>query len=444
MLPYTDAERNVIKSNLHVGDNRPLASVVITGQPYPMRIKSISIEPLKNGAGQAKIVIDNKDGIYSPDGVGEWNHVLWPNNDLTISLGYGTNIKQVFAGLIDNIQMKTYPQEITVFSRDFLKRALDQTVTENDGSHSIVYLMETIEHIFTDLALRAGWQESEIICNSSGPIISDITFTNISYADAMKQLADNYNYEFYAGRYGEIYFQYAVDRQPEVVDEVTTLTGATEIELLKFPIVTGSIRVNSNTLVSGTIYVEGVDYTIVSGNKNTKWKIKRTPTSNIASGQTVYVSYVYAAWVFEEGVDIISLGYTIDDTDLYRAVTVIGQTSEDKVCNGIAVYENADFYNIFQEKILITEEKSAPNAETCANIANYKALTMATNAREMEFEAVGNPYLWVGDCIMIIESSTALTAIYRITSLSHSYGPKGQPIFSTSITAKYYGYIQGG
>jgi hypothetical protein len=343
--------------------------------------------------------------------------------------------EKVFTGLIDTIDIRTFPQEITIQARDALKRALDQTVTDNEGYRSLVYEDKSPEYIFTDLAVRAGWDNPEIIIGSASGLTMSITFTHETYADAMTKLAEMLNYEYYVGREGEIYFHYATDRQPESVDEEFELGGTAWYDLNNYPVVTNSIKVYSGAGMTGTLYEEGVDYEIISGGKDMPWNISRIAEGSILDGATVYVSYVYAAWVFEEGHDIFSLGYTIDDADIYASATVLGRTDADTVCHGSAEYGSKDYYNVLPQKVLITEDQSATTPERCEYIAEQLVKSFNPKPRRVEFMAVGNPYLWVGDCIMVIESSSTISEIYRIDSIKHSFTADGSPVYSTNITA---------
>jgi hypothetical protein len=426
--------------------NQPIAFALSEAMPEtPLKVKSITVEPIKNGASTAEIVLDNSGGRYSPDKAGDFYHALWPSMGIFVAMGYGEHYEWVFAGAIDEIYMKTWPQEITIIARDVLKRALDQTVTDDLGQRSLSYTAWSLLDIVFDLAIRSGWTvDNTYVDASADSIETTVTFTHITYAEAFKQLAELYNYEFHVGREGEFYFQYATDRQPEAVDEAIVLNGTTAEEMLKYPVVTASIRVRSVADGGGDLYSAATDYEITEGDRSTEWTIKRRAGSTIPDGGTVYVSYVYAAWVFREGEDIISLGYSINDADIYRTITVLGKTETDTVCHGNASYASADYYNLPTDKVLIVEDSTSTSSGQCENVAEKMVLAMGRGVREVEFEAVGNPYLWVGDCIMVIESSTTVSEIYQITSLTHSFNAQGKPIFGTRITARYYGYSPAG
>jgi len=440
MLAYTSAEKALIRSNAHIGANRPLAEVTITGQPSGERLPliSVSVQPIKNGAGLATVVIDNKAGYYAPDSTGDWANIIWPNAEMTVKLGYGSNLETVFTGLIDSVEMRTFPQTLTIVARDYMKWALDQTVTDDEGYRSIDY-NGTVNGIFTDLAERAGWAAADIDCDAQTDIIM-ISFVHETYADAMQKLCELYNFEYYADRDGKIHFHYATDRQPEAADESVALHDTTAEELAEYPIVTASIRVYSGTLETGTEYTKDTDYTIVEGDKDSPWTIARIAGGGIADGATVYVSYVYAAWVFEQGKDIVTLGYKLDDSGIYRTITVLGKTSANAVCDGDATYGSADYYNLLNQKVLILNDETSATSAACAVVAARTAVNCGAKVRRVDFQAVGNPYLDVGDCIMVIEQSSTISEIYRIAATNHQFTASGNSIITTTLAAYYYGY----
>lgn len=419
----------VMSGSMTDGSGCYIAGYIISNATIP--VQSINVEPIKNGAGSASLEIDNTGGVFSPDKSGPWQNIIFPNSEISILMGYGENREKVFGGLIDSIEEKTYPPTISVSARDMMKLALDQTIT-----NAITYTSVSLEYALSDLASRAGF--ATIHAEASGLTIS-VTFVNVSYADAMQTLCQAFNYEFFAGREGEIWFNYVTDRQPEQEDAIV-LSGTTPTELTKYPIVTDSIQVWSGTGKTGTEYVKDTDYTITEGGKDTPWTITRISGGAISDGATVYVSYVYAAWVFEEGKDIFSLGYTINDASLYRTIVVKGTAADGSAVSGSANYANADYYNLPSNKILVVDDSTAKTTEQCEAAALRNVVTAGATARKVDFVAVGNPYLWVGDCIMVVESSTTISEIYRVESISHSFSADGSPIFSTNITAYHYGY----
>ena len=418
---------------------RKYAVLGIALNPQFLAVKSVDVDMSKGMASQVTVVIDNKNGRYSPDRSASdpWHQVIWPNHRSTIKLGYGDNQQQVFTGLIDSVSMRTFPQELEFTARDMLKQALDQTVAQVVAGvtyYNITYVDQTAEYIARDLALKAGWADADIITEATGITIASIQFAHESYADCFQRLCELAGFEFYCDHEGKFYFVYATDRQPAVTDWLLTFAALNTPIVLRDPDLHPIVESSIILKYGETVYVNGTDYTF-NGETN---EIKALLTGSIPTGQTNQISYVYAAWVFREGEDIFALDYTITDQDIYSKVIVISQDSEGGFVRGDNDFGGVRYYDVLPGKVLIVNAGDlASTSEQCAAIAQRTGKASLTKPRTANFEAVGNPFIQVGDCIQVIESSTQISEIYRVVSLRHSWTPAGA---KTTMSTYHYGY----
>lgn len=399
--------------------------------------KAISIQRNRGMAAEAKVEIDNKDGKYSPDSEGDWKEVIWPNRQITIEQGYGGETMQTFTGLIDKIEVTSHPQTITITARDQYKRALDQTICEPGTTNRVVlFENETVDAIVTTLA---GWAGLPCVAEATGIIITK-DFAWETYADAIQWCCDLTGFEAVVDEQGTLQFRFPTDRQPEGIEEIT-LDGTDWVALEHTPIVAESQRV---TDIDGeTTYIPSTDYEVEYGPA----RIRRVTGGGISDGETVQVRYVYAAWTFREGEDIISIDYTIDDTNLYYEAVVYGQRpiewdsegepTKFEAISAVAPYNPRDYFQVLPHKILKIDAPDADTEEKCQEIADRAIYQMKSRARICRFKAVAIPWLQVGDCVQIIESSSNVSEIYRITDMAIKQAADG---FTMELTTYHYGY----
>ena len=435
----------LLKTKSMIGENRPQWNVTVSASSSDFAIedvREIVIEKQMYQAQVAQIVIDNKEGKYAPDRIGgDWEHVMWPNNTVTVTLGYASTEgnAQAFLGMIDTINMRHLTEAgavMTVTCRDYYKRALDQLITEPSTAAGLdrTFSGEPCEDIFVTLATEAGWSTGDIYTEDTGITPAAVTFARESYADAFLWLSEIAGFEVVVPEDGTIRYQFASDRQPEVVDESVVLTGTAWTDLAKVQLVSDSERVRSASGGGGTLYVKDTDYEIEYGNPA---RVKRLAGGSIGDGNTVYVTYVYAAWQFVAGEDIIELGYTIDDDDMYPRVVVQGEGDD-----GLPIFYGRDTYlnpywNLPTKKTLYVSAPDVATEAQCQTIGDRLATRSAQRARRCEFACPGNPWLQVGDCIQIVEGTSTVSEIYRIIGLEHRFDHGG---FVTQIQTYYYGY----
>lgn len=325
-----------------------------------IKVKSISIDRSKGMASSCNIALDNKGGVYSPDGTGDWAGVLMPNVQVEIEQGYGTNLVKTFTGYVDNVEMTTFPQELRLTCRDKSKLALDRIVTNDvDGGHYVKFANTTVEAAFIKLAELCGLTTGTV--EETGMLLTSKMFSWESYADAFSWLAELSGFEWHVDEMGLIHF--VRDATPENPE---------------------------------------------------------------------------AAYVFREGEDIISLGYTISDTDLYYEAVVYGQDAEGNVIKASAQFGAPLTYKLFSQKVLKIDAQEADTVAKCQEIADRAVALMLCRARVVDFAAVAVPWLQIGDFIQVIETSSTISELYRITDMAFNQDPNG---FTMSIRCYWYGAV---
>jgi hypothetical protein len=408
-----------------------------TAEELKLRAKSIDIRRSRNMSSELTIAFDNKNGRCSPDILGSWHDIMFPGVSLYVEQGYGSDLIRTFTGTIDDVVMRTFPAELTLHCRDSMKLLLDQTVTSG-ANHTITYSGKTIEYIVDALATAAGF--ASVTTETTGITLATFTTEWESYGDAIQKLADMAGFEWHVDEAGAFYFVYPTDRQPEAADEAVVLNGTTAVDLAEYPVVTASIRVYSGAGEAGTLYVRDTDYTITEGDDENKWQITRIAGGSIGDGATVYVSYVYAAYVFREGEDIVSLGYTISGRDLATTIYVHGKDTDDTQIEATASYISSAYYNVLTGKVVKIDAPDADTAAKAQKVADRQELIMRTKPRICQHQCVAVPWLQIGDTIQIIETTTGISEAYRIIDMSTSQTAGENGSYLMDLTTYHYGY----
>jgi len=97
---------------------------------------------------------------------------------------------------------------------------------------------------------------------------------------------------------------------------------------------------------------------------------------------------------------------------------------------------NRNFYSIPANKVLKVDLTDILEQAELQTVVNRIGQDMSIKKREVSFAAVGIPWLQVGDCVRIIESSTTISEIYRITDLGIMQDNSG---LTMTFSAYYYG-----
>lgn len=300
---------------------------------------SIQISRTKGMAGQLTVELDNKDAVLAPDGTTN-PQLLWPNKEIVVKQGYGSELLTTFTGLIDSISMSrdSSVASVSVSARDKMKALLDHYVRDSSFNYTITYENMSVEAIWQDLITKAGLTSGTV--ESTGILLTEKTFSWETYADAISWLDEISGFETYCDEDGILHFVW--DGRPESVE---------------------------------------------------------------------------TSYTFTEGEDLITLGYEIDDKDLYYTVAVYGKAADDSVVYYAAQLPQAEYWNIPSGKVMRIDAPDADTEAKCQTIADKAIYLMQTRARRVTFETIGIPHLQRGDFIQVTESSTTISEIYRITDI---------------------------
>jgi len=422
----------------------PLASATITVDSVQVNREQAAMSQRAQFSRPNVNPADPTDtGHYSPDRgdddpelLNQWADQLLPGKQVVIKLGYGQELATVFTGAIDDVTLEANgaAAHVTVECRDNAWQIIDKVVTNDSGGYKLSYSDAAVEAIVADLLERAGIDVGDITTETTGIAVAEKAFERISYADALSWCQTVSGFELLCDELGQWSFHYPTDRQPEAQDEALVLDGVNWTELEHDWVVTSSERVRSAVSGGGTLYVKDTDYEIEYGSPA---RIRRKVGGGITDGGTVYLTYVHAAWSFTEGVDLLRLPYRISRRDLYGKIVVLGQDAAGGLISASYTYSGSTDYGVPADKVLFVEMRELDTEAKCQACADQLGTDMVKKLREVSFAAVGNPWIQVGDCVRVRESSSTASEIYRVTSLDHRVDAGG---FLSQFTAYHYGY----
>lgn len=146
-------------------------------------------------------------------------------------------------------------------------------------------------------------------------------------------------------------------------------------------------------------------------------------------------------YTFTEGVDIFSLNYTLNDEELYRNIVVYSNNSNRDTIKTTVLWPGADYNNVLPKKTLIVNAgELVIDQASCDAIAQNESNAITPKVREVNFVAVGNPYVQIGDVIQVVETSSHASEYYRILEIIHRINPTGKPVFATELRCYHFSY----
>ena len=455
------AIKTLLKSKSMIGTNAPQVSIYLPDSGN-LVVPAISCTINREEAADAATAIfsvnnvnpsDSTDtGYYTPyrstdfgKSVNSFQNALLPSKRIQIEMGYAAEAEIVFCGEIDEATFVATPRDykIDLSCRDYACKLIDVDVHTIWGVGDKEYTLEyplpagmedeagnpyypylaadaicDISEYIKDICVRAGFVKGNVLVEETGITDYAPVFTKMKYMDAINHLCGVVGFVFFVDEDGNAIFKNQTAASPEKYDDTIVLTGTAYTALVNAHIVSGSERVWSAAGETGIKYSRTTDYEIDLA----VGQIKRRGGSTIGSGATVYVTYIYAAWVFQEGSDIYSLNLTVSRRNLYGTIRVNGNGVE---ALAVATSPQWDSSTIRLDKTLFADSPYSETVPQCQAAADYLMSDMLNHYICCDFAAVGNPWIMLGDSIMIIESSSTISEVYKITGLTLEITPDG-------------------
>lgn len=373
-----------------------------------------------------------------------WYKVIIPSAKVRAKVGYGSNMAVVFTGEIDEVQFSADPRSYTVSvdCRDMACLLIDKQVSLTSGGETEYYIeyplpadigstywltpgsitIPDIADIVKDLCMRAGFGATEVNIEATG-IELDPMWEKMSFMDCINDLCTASGFEFWIDEDGHANFYHVSDREPYVENEYHSLSA--DFTLTHYPLISGSEVFSSEPDGGGTVFIKDTDYTI---------DYATGEVSPFGIVGDCYCAYIYAAHVYQEGEDLFGLNLTLSRRNLYGTIRVAGDGEEASATLTSPLWDGC---RVDVEKVLFADNQYLDTVAKCQKCADRLKLDMSNRYVSTDFVAVAHPWLQVGDCIQVIESSTTISEIYKITAISFDLSPDG---FSSNIASFHVGY----
>lgn len=188
--------------------------------PFMMpTVMSIGLDRRYNmAADELKVELSNKNGELSPDysiqktynqvvelPISGYKNVVLPYNKIYLDLGYGEEIRRMFTGQIQGINMSEQSFTISIDCKNEFRKLLKPI----DPIDKKVLVYEDVDcfEIIQDLLKRAGVEnyifDIETIGENSFNMTAEFEL-GTQYSDAIKQILDTMGHRIFADRFGQI------------------------------------------------------------------------------------------------------------------------------------------------------------------------------------------------------------------------------------------------
>jgi hypothetical protein len=119
---------------------------------------------------------------------------------------------------------------------------------------------------------------------------------------------------------------------------------------------------------------------------------------------------------------------------MYGTIIVTGDGAEGTALAASPIWDTA---TVRSSKVMFVDNQYLDNDPKCQAAADLLKSDMEAHYAEVNFEAVGNPWIQIGDSIRVVESSSTISEVYRVTGISLAISPDG---FIMQMKAYNIGY----
>lgn len=371
-----------------------------------------------------------------------WFQELIPNVRIRIYMGYGEELKPVFYGFIDTIDIDISPTSSTLSlkCRDVSKILIERMVNSFDSAEnlkiwSIEYPLATpttteyhitynqgdtpdLADIVKDVCMRAGFIEQDIFVENTGITIGDTAegyfeYEEVNWDAIINDIKSLTSHEFWIDEYGTANFGRPLTRDLTIENEqlflIDELLGYLDVKWA----VESSIEVRS--LLTGILYTKGVDWEYDSSYN----ALYRLEDSTIPSGHELEVDYTAVDFVFKNGKNIFQLPLTISHDDMYGQILVKGDGVEylQKVESDFILWDGS---TLWEDKVLIVDKEALLEESECQVVAEQMAYTMRQKYISLNFNCMSIPHIQLYDVVQVVVYGSVSEA-YLVTGINLSY-----------------------
>lgn len=385
--------------------------------------------------------------------------LLWPENKIQICLGYGDLVVPVLTGCIDSFEVDSEALSISIEVRDNMRFLVDQTIDPIKFGKELVYPREDINvkispatsiveivGVTSYLNVRSGpGTDYEVI----GRATNGETFTYLGTHGEWHNILFNSKNAYVHGTYCKLQDSLAtVDASGQIDTDKEQWLASSIVQDLAVIATTIDLD-GENPLLNRSVCNVKTDKSALSDPEIQNYTIKsiKFPISlsyfeaamqivnqlgNVCFRCNRYGDIIlyknprpsltdFPDWVVTDYIDLTSLHYNLDITDLRNKVLIISK-------NGLALFEHKNITRNYMKGVSRIFSIEVPWAETpeqkhAAACAFFNQMLDAF--RKVTIAIKGNPLIELGQVVKLSDLVSTATAYYQVRSWKHSYTSEG-------------------